>query len=181
MYLERTSTFSVARLPSVTRSPAKGQHHHFVTPVVSTSTIVYALGVIACVLLFVSTYQDRQTQAQATALGKRSTRDLEMTRARSIEAQLIKKEEEIESLKQQLERIYANKRISEANMQAQEAIIRKLQERHEAERAARSKAQYALSERSQALQLCQKQQLVLEQEIISCGRDLSMLKKAGEM
>ena len=61
----------------------------------------------------------------------------------------------------------------------QEAMISKLQQKHEAEKLSRGKAQRALADRAEALVSCNNQRRVLEKEVVQCTRDLHALKAAG--
>ncbi len=58
-------------------------------------------------------------------------------------------------------------------------MISKLQQKHEAEKLSRGKAQRALADRAEALVSCNNQRRVLEKEVVQCTRDLHALKAAG--
>lgn len=69
--------------------------------------------------------------------------------------------------------------IKEVNMQSQEAIIRVLQDKAQQEREARAKAQFALSERVEALEGCVRQRKALEEEVHQCQHDVAAFMRAG--
>ena len=84
----------------------------------------------------------------------------------------------MESLKSQLDRLSGRSQIKEVNIEAQEAIIRVLQQRYDAEKQGRAKAQWALTDRAQALDNCLTQQRALEKEAVTCQEELSALNRA---
>ena len=89
------------------------------------------------------------------------------------------KDEEIDALKRQLVQLQGTRLKTEVNMAAQESLIKALQQRQEAEKAAKYKAMYALAARSRNLDECQKQQQQLEEGLVLCRRDLGALKQAA--
>ena len=94
-------------------------------------------------------------------------------------SQLLRKEEEVEGLKQQLQHLQGTRMKTEINMAAQESLIKALQQRQETEKAAKYRAMYALAERSRNLDECSKQQQQLEEGLVMCRRDLGALEQAG--
>ena len=94
--------------------------------------------------------------------------------------QLSMKEEEIDSLRRQLVQLQGTRIKTEVNMAAQESLIKALQQRQEAEKAAKYKAMYALAERSKNLEECSKQQQQLEEGLVMCKRDLGALRQAAK-
>lgn len=63
--------------------------------------------------------------------------------------QLLSKMRQVEVLKSQLEKAAMAGEIKSANIHAQEAIIRVLQQQHDAEKGAKLKAQHALQDKEQ--------------------------------
>eukprot|EP00955_Chlamydomonas_euryale_P091696 364640-Chlamydomonas_euryale.AAC.13 len=82
--------------------------------------------------------------------------------------QLDQKAEELQRLRAQLTRIVASSRRAEINMASQELLITNLQQRQEAEKAAKQTALYTLAERSRDLEECSRRQHLLDQELDLC-------------
>lgn len=80
-------------------------------------------------------------------------------------------------LRAQLTQVLSGSQHTQHSLQDKEAAIHKLQQKHEVERAARAKAQQALSERSQALDSCMSHQRLLEDEVMQCNQDLATLSQ----
>ncbi len=107
-----------------------------------------------------------------TVLGKRSWKDVDLTKSGRLENLLEMKEEEIASLRQKLTRITASSRRAESNMASQESLIKSLQARHESERSQKHHALYELAERSQMLDECSRQQATMEESLGACRESL---------
>ena len=123
-------------------------------------------------LLLLLAYNDRYSmntpQSPADMLGKRSWRDLDMTRPQRLEVQLNLKDKEINRLREQLTRLTSTTRMAETNMAAQESMIMSLQLRQETEKAAKLKAMMALSERTKNLEACSTEKKKLESDLDGC-------------
>ncbi|GAX83077.1 hypothetical protein CEUSTIGMA_g10503.t1 [Chlamydomonas eustigma] len=188
LYLERSC---VGILPSIS-SPQRFSPKYGCSPSrfsVSGTTASAALGLIVCVLLFI-VYGDMQlsslkhwSQAPASAstvLGKRSWKDVDLTKSQRLEVQIAQKEEQIESLKRRLIEVQSTRLKTEVNMASQESVIKALQQRQEVEKAAKYKAMYAVAERTRSLEECTNQQQQLEQGLAVCQSDLVALRHASQ-
>ncbi|GAX79921.1 hypothetical protein CEUSTIGMA_g7361.t1 [Chlamydomonas eustigma] len=192
LYLDRSNSAGI--LPSISsplRPSSKHGSHQQYMPAVSGTTISAAMGLLACILLFLA-YKDRQhsyysgvqgigdaTAPQApasTVLGKRSWKDVDLTKSQRLEMELALKEEEIDTLKQRLISVQSTRLKTEVNMASQESLIKALQQRQEVEKAAKYKAMYAVAERTRSLEECSSQQQKLEQGLTMCQRDLDALR-----
>jgi len=135
--------------------------------------LVYVLGFIACVLLFLHTWNERhQRAANGISWGSSSG-----SKTSQMELQVSKKQAEIMSLRSELDQLVQGGQQAEKSMQVQEETIKKLQVRVEAERIAREKAHFAFSERALALDKCHLHQSELEVQVNACSHDLDGLKR----
>lgn len=83
--------------------------------------------------------------------------------------QLLEKQQQIEALQAEVERLGRGGIIREDNLAAQEAVIRVLKEQSDNEKAARTTAQKALSEKAEALDKCLVVQHDLAWEVEQCS------------
>jgi hypothetical protein len=83
--------------------------------------------------------------------------------------QLLEKQQQIEALQAEVERLGRGGVIREDNLAAQEAVIRVLKEQSDNEKAARTTAQKALSEKAEALDKCLAVQHDLAWEVEQCS------------
>eukprot|EP00798_Chlamydomonas_sp_ICE-L_P009787 gene9786-7671_t len=148
MYLERTSTYSVAstRAPNMLppRSPAKQAHHHLAPPPSTFGTkALYTIGTLACLLLFISTFHERRNSMKHVDESGRWNG--QRVQDRQLTMQLDKNDLEIVSLKAQLSSMSSGSKLVDTSMQDQEETVRKLQKRFDNEKAARAKAQASSS------------------------------------
>jgi chromosome segregation ATPase len=104
-------------------------------------------------------------------LGKRSWRDVDLSRSQRLEVQINLKDREINTLREQLTRLTSATRMAETNMVAQEAMIKSLQLKQETEKAAKLKAMVALSERAKNLEACSTERKKLEEDLDGCKHE----------
>jgi hypothetical protein len=93
--------------------------------------------------------------------------------------QLLEKQQLIDVLQAELERMSRGGSIREDNLAAQEAVIRVLKDQGDAEKSGRTKAQRALSEKAQALDRCLVQQHELAWEVQQCRSGIEHGGSAG--
>eukprot|EP00798_Chlamydomonas_sp_ICE-L_P030481 gene30481-35497_t len=97
---------------------------------------------------------------------------------RLLEEQLIDKEQELAYLRQQIEKASLASRVQSSKAEAFDKLIQEMDQKVQAERKARNRAQLALSEKASMLQACQLQRDEVAAEVQTCGNQIIELTQA---
>eukprot|EP00798_Chlamydomonas_sp_ICE-L_P014790 gene14790-20840_t len=97
---------------------------------------------------------------------------------RLLEQQLMTKEQEIQHLRRQIDRVSMAARVANVKSEAANELIAEMTDDVQSERRKRNKAQLALSEKASMLQQCQGQRDSLATEVNDCGSQIVEITKA---
>lgn len=145
----------------------------------SSHTIAVSLTIITLIALLLSlSLRDQLEPLPPTG----SSRRIHPGRAGNIREKrlaydLAEQKIQLDQLLAQVETLTVTQRDLESTIESNEASIRVLKQRLENEKTARSKAQWALSERVSAMDACQNQKEIVYSEAQACAAELASLRQ----
>lgn len=145
----------------------------------STNVVVtYLVGFLVFALILSQTLREKYEPSSPVSARRWNPGAASSLRERSLMTKISEQQLQLDQLRAQLDKALAREQLRESNVQAQDATIRSLRQRYDTEKTARSKAQWALSERTSALDTCQAHNAALRHEAVGCEADLAAARAA---